>query len=44
MNKEDNTTIKELIQILEQFPQDLPVLVSGYESGFEHFYQPHIKN
>ena len=23
-------------------PQDLPVLVSGYENGYEHFHQPKI--
>jgi len=43
MNKRDNTTVKELIQILEKFPEDLPVLVDGYESGYEHFYTPRIQ-
>ena len=43
MNKEDNITLKELIQILKKFPEDLPVLVDGYESGFEHFYSPNIQ-
>ena len=35
-------TVKDLIAILTKFPQDLPVLVSGYESGFECFYEPEI--
>lgn len=43
MNKTDNTTVKELIQLLKNFPEDLPVLVDGYESGFEHFYTPYIQ-
>ena len=42
MNLEDSTTVKELIKILQTFPQDYPVLVSGYESGYEHFYYPAI--
>jgi len=44
MNKIDNTTVKELIQILKKFPEDLPVLVDGYESGYEHFYAPRIQS
>ncbi len=43
MNKKDNTTVKELIQILGKFSEDLPVLVDGYESGYEHFYAPRIQ-
>lgn len=35
-------TVKDLIASLNKFPQDLPVLVSGYESGFECFYEPEI--
>ncbi len=35
-------TVKDLIASLTKFPQDLPVLVSGYESGFECFYEPEI--
>ncbi len=42
MNLEDSTTVKELIKILQTFPQDYPVLVSGYESGYEHFYYPQV--
>jgi len=28
---------------LEKFPEDLPVLVDGYQSGYEHFYTPRIQ-
>ncbi len=28
-------TVGDLIMILESLPQDLPILVSGYESGIE---------
>ena len=28
-------TVKELIQILESYPSDLRVVVSGYEGGFD---------
>jgi hypothetical protein len=27
---------------LKSLPEDLPVLTSGYESGFENFYYPKI--
>ena len=45
MRREMNeiTTVKELIEILKQMPADLPVLVNGYESGFDNFYNPSIK-
>ncbi len=33
-------TVKELIEALKSFPSDMPVIVSGYENGFENFYQP----
>ena len=33
-------TVKELIEALKSFPSELPVIVSGYENGFENFYQP----
>jgi hypothetical protein len=36
-------TVRELAEILKSFPQDMPVLVSGYESGFENFMQPFVK-
>jgi len=35
-------TVKDLIEILKDLPQDLPVLTSGYETGFENFYHPSI--
>ena len=35
-------TVSQLIELLQTLPQDLPVLTSGYESGFENFYQPEI--
>lgn len=33
-------TVSELAEILKSFPQDLPIVVSGYESGFENFFHP----
>jgi len=35
-------TVGQLVDILQTLPQDLPVLTSGYESGFENFYRPEI--
>ena len=35
-------TVGQLVEILKTLPQDLPVLTSGYENGFENFYQPGI--
>lgn len=35
-------TVGQLAEILKSFPNDLPVLVSGYENGYENFYQPSI--
>ncbi len=35
-------TVGQLVEILKSLPQYLPVLTSGYESGFENFYQPCI--
>ena len=37
-------TVGQLIEILQTLPQDLPVLTSGYESGYENFYLPEIVN
>ncbi len=31
-------TVGQLIEILKSLPQELPVLTSGYESGFENFF------
>jgi len=39
-----NFTVGELIKILKQYPEDLPVIVSGYENGYENFYHPVVKN
>jgi hypothetical protein len=38
-----NFTVGELIKILQQYPDDMPVVVSGYESGYENFYHPFVK-
>ena len=35
-------TVGQLVEFLKTLPQDLPVLTSGYECGFENFYQPSI--
>lgn len=35
-------TVSQFIEILKTLPQDLPVLTSGYENGFENFYHPEI--
>lgn len=43
-SKKFHFTVNELIDILKKMPQDLPVLVSGYESGFENFFHPRIAN
>lgn len=29
-------TVKELMQMLESYPQDLRVVVSGYEDGYDN--------
>lgn len=44
MSKKDifHFTVGQLIEILKSQSQDLPVLTSGYEGGFENFYQPCI--
>ncbi len=38
-----NFTVGELIKILKQYPKDMPVVVSGYENGYENFYHPYVK-
>ena len=35
-------TVGQLAEILKSLPQDLPVLTSGYENGFENFYPPGV--
>ena len=37
-----HSTVGQLVEFLKTLPQDLPVLTSGYESGFENFYHPEI--
>jgi hypothetical protein len=37
-------TIGQLVDMLQSLPPDLPVLASGYDSGYENFYQPEIVN
>ena len=36
-------TTEQLIEALKKFPSDMPVLVSGYESGYENFFEPFSK-
>lgn len=36
-------SVAELIEVFQQYPGDMPVVVSGYENGYENFYQPHVK-
>lgn len=31
-----NYTVKSLIEKLKEFPEDMPVLVDGYEGGFDN--------
>ena len=38
-----NFKVGELIKILQQYPEDMPVVVSGYENGYENFYHPFVK-
>lgn len=40
MNKAIDYTVKDLIEDLKKLPQDFPVLVSGYEDGFENILKP----
>jgi len=37
-------TVGELIEILNTFPADVPVLTSGYENGFENIQEPVLDN
>ena len=39
-----NFTVAELIEVLQKLPQELPVLVTGYESGYEDFYMPEVQS
>lgn len=35
-------TVGELRKALQEFPDDLPVVVSGYRSGYENFFHPFV--
>jgi len=35
-------TVAQLTEVLKSLPPDLPVVVSGYENGYENFYHPEI--
>ena len=37
-----HSTVGQLVDFFKTLPQDLPALTSGYENGFENFYQPDI--
>ena len=37
-----HSTVGQLVDLLKTLPHDLPVLTSGYENGFENFYEPTI--
>lgn len=43
MNK-TNFTFASLIEALQKLPQDLPVLITAYETGFEDFQSPVLKS
>ena len=36
-------TVKELMEILATLPPDLPVVTTGYETGYENFCHPFVK-
>ena len=36
-------TVGELIELLKKYPMDMPVIVSGYENGYENFYHPTVQ-
>ena len=38
-----NFTVGELIKLLQEYPEDMPVVVSGYENGYENFYHPVVQ-
>ncbi len=43
MKNSDFISVKKLIEMLKQLPKDTPVLVNGYESGFDKFYKPNMQ-
>jgi len=40
MEKDLHMTVKELIDALKQFPEDLPVVNQGAKTGFEDIFLP----
>ena len=42
-NSKTSRTVAELIKELQQFPPDMPVVVSGYEGGYENMLTPKIE-
>ncbi|MBW6518117.1 MAG: hypothetical protein K0A89_06415 [ANME-2 cluster archaeon] len=38
--EEFHSTVGQLVDLLKTLPQEMPVLTSGYEGGFENFYEP----
>jgi hypothetical protein len=42
-NKIFNYTVGELIEILKSYPYEMPVIVSGYENGYENFHHPTVQ-
>lgn len=41
-NEQFYFTVSNLIEALKSMPQDLPILVNGYEGGYENFHQPSV--
>lgn len=39
-----NYKVKDLIEELKKYPQDLPVLTNGYESEYENILKPFVLN
>jgi hypothetical protein len=36
-------TVGELRELLNEYPDEMPVIISGYESGYEFFYPPTVR-
>ncbi|MCB1172424.1 MAG: hypothetical protein KDK39_02610 [Leptospiraceae bacterium] len=36
-------TVAELIEALQHMPHDLPVVTTGYNNGYENFFEPRIR-
>lgn len=35
-------TVGQIIEALKEFPLEWPVVVSGYENGYENFHHPTV--